>query len=227
MGTPASNGKLCTKIEDMSIGDYIRCEYLIEKEDVVGIFQNLGGESSLEELPSVSKNIAKGYFYFIKVDKGLLVADRIVQDFISWSTLNKSSYIYGGNANIAKEKSAKIRVLSQIEWTKYLTNGTCNGNILAADKKVWNAPYSWRNGGDEPWNTGRYMSEHLQDNINGLGKAAYYLDGKEASPGALWSWHSGHETYYNKEKTRKSEGSVAFRPALEYVENSKSTNIWY
>ena len=58
MGAPASNGKLCTKLSDMSIGDYIRCEYVALTSLEAGTFQNLGGESALDELStSVASDI--------------------------------------------------------------------------------------------------------------------------------------------------------------------------
>lgn len=84
-----------TTIEDMEIGDCIPCRYKAPVSGAVGEFSELGTCNAAE----ISKNgvvaTPDGKFYFIKVDKGLLIADRVVQTNVSWQTLNNAGLIDG------------------------------------------------------------------------------------------------------------------------------------
>lgn len=97
MPVPATTGQLRTKIEDMQIGDYIVCNYTASS-GAVGTFSNFGGTAGTE-IPVNGSATPNGTFYFVKVAKGLLVADRVVQYSISWDKLNVAKYIQG-NSNI-------------------------------------------------------------------------------------------------------------------------------
>lgn len=120
MAAPATMGKYCTKLADMEIGDYIQCVYEAPYSNDAGYFSQLGtkdpyyirttttttdgvkGDPVVEkvkyaELPTTPKvDKISGYFYLLKADYGMLIADRMVQQQISWETLNKKNYIYGG-----------------------------------------------------------------------------------------------------------------------------------
>lgn len=93
MPVPATSGQLRTKLEDMQIGDYIACKYTASS-GAAGSFSDLGGIVDTE-IPVASSDTPNGYFYFIKVDKGLLLADKVVQHSVSWNTLNKGGFISG------------------------------------------------------------------------------------------------------------------------------------
>lgn len=93
MPVPATRGQLRTRIEDMQIGDYIVCNYQASNR-AVGTFSNFGGTAGTE-IPVEGSATPNGTFYFIKVDKGLLVADRVVQHSISWDALNSGRLIQG------------------------------------------------------------------------------------------------------------------------------------
>jgi len=93
MGIPATTGQLRTRIEDMQIGDYISCNYKASS-GVLGSFNDLGSATG-SEIPTSGTNTPNGLFYLIKVDKGILVADRVVQTSISWDALNSSKAIQG------------------------------------------------------------------------------------------------------------------------------------
>ena len=84
-----------TTIEDMEIGDCIPCRYKAPVSGAVGEFSELG-TCTASEIPKEG-NVATpdGKFYFIKVDKGLLIADRVVQTNVSWQTLNNAGLIDG------------------------------------------------------------------------------------------------------------------------------------
>lgn len=74
------------------IGKAIKIHYkAIEGE--VGVFSNLGGDGDL--LPSKPIKNPDGYFNLIKVDIGLLIADRNIQSSINWQKLNLAGFIDG------------------------------------------------------------------------------------------------------------------------------------
>lgn len=164
MAVPATQGKQCKYLEEMEIGDYIRCTYTATAANVAGEFSDLGGfidtyeieqkkvdeegnpmvdadgnpametvTKQYEEIPATPGSTANGYFYFLKVDKGLCVADRRVQSDVSLERLNDAGYIHG-----AFNRYGLVRVLSPAEYKKYVSEGDCNGSIVILDKKVWN-----------------------------------------------------------------------------------------
>lgn len=121
MGAPAA-GKYVSGLSGMAIDDYIKCVYEAPFDNVAGYFSQLGTKepwiemhtttnggaevvskqpySELPTTPASNTNSTDGkyygYFYLIKVDYGMLIADRMVQQAISWESLNKKNYIYGG-----------------------------------------------------------------------------------------------------------------------------------
>ena len=174
MPAPATLGKLCTSLDQMQVGDYIKCVYEAPSENVAGDFSHLGDiepkyqitstvnitdesgavvyeddgvtpktkqvttEVAYPELPVTPGTTAKGFFYLIKVDKGLLVADRMVQQQISWEALNKKNYIYGGSSFAdAAGGDVRIRLLSMKEFDEYLLNGDLNGSRTATAIILW------------------------------------------------------------------------------------------
>jgi hypothetical protein len=98
MPVPATKGQLRTRIEYMQIGDYIICEYQANS-GVVGEFRNLG-TSTAPEIPVTGAAAPNGSFYLVMVDKkpghgGILIADRVIQHSILWTTLNNEKMIQG------------------------------------------------------------------------------------------------------------------------------------
>ena len=135
MGAPATAGKYVSGLSGMAIDDYIKCVYEAPYSNVAGYFSQLGNkqpwtelhtringgeevvtkeiltgetEPGYKELPTTpsSENIS-GYFYLIKVDYGMLIADRMVQQAISWESLNKKNYIYGGVFDTVNSRTVK------------------------------------------------------------------------------------------------------------------------
>lgn len=133
MGVPATTGKRCTNLADMEIGDYIACKYYAPSANAAGVFSDFGGSGT--ELPIMPGTTANGYFYFLKVAKGLCVADRMVQQQISWTALNNGGYIYGNET-----EHGLIRMLSESEYIKYLMNSNLDGNITVQNEAVWHKP---------------------------------------------------------------------------------------
>ncbi|MGY5342925.1 hypothetical protein ACXFAU_10810 [Paenibacillus glucanolyticus] len=96
---PTTTGQLRTKIQDMQIGDYIKCTYNAHNvtKTTSGHFYDFAKDTVATELPLIGASAINvvGFFYLIKVDKGLLIADRVVRNTIAWDTLNSSKYIQG------------------------------------------------------------------------------------------------------------------------------------
>lgn len=160
MGVPLSKGSLRTKIDDMLIGDYIVCNYTATS-GAVGTFSNFGGTAGTEIPLANSINSPNGSFYLIKADKGLLIADRVIQTNITWDTLNTGKVVQGKpqtfnqttgiircltggvayantNGNSSTAKSVFGNFPKNNEWDKYIVNSTLNGTIKAGDIAVWN-----------------------------------------------------------------------------------------
>ncbi|OME53963.1 hypothetical protein BSK59_15390, partial [Paenibacillus odorifer] len=94
MAVPATKGSIRTNVKDMEIGDYIICKYFAVSSGAVGVFSEFG-TSIATEIPVSGSATPNGSFYLVKVDKGLLVADRVLQVSISWDTLNAGRLIQG------------------------------------------------------------------------------------------------------------------------------------
>jgi hypothetical protein len=133
MAAPVTTGKLCTATDQMIVGDIIKCVYEAPTANVAGYFTQFGKlEPTMKvttirkngvddpnpettvayepypELPTTPGTTASGFFYLLKVDDGLLVADRMVQSQISWEAINKKNYVYGGIVDAANTASEKI-----------------------------------------------------------------------------------------------------------------------
>ena len=82
-------------IEDMeNWGIRIPCRYKAQVSGAAGgLFLNSAPVLPQKFLKKVNVTTPDGNFYFIKVDKGLLIADRVVQTNISWETLNNNGFI--------------------------------------------------------------------------------------------------------------------------------------
>lgn len=136
MAAPATLGKQCYSTSEMEIGDFIQCVYECTELNVAGYFSQLGVKDpkfhrktitridggspttveediDYEELPTTPATTGRGYFYLLKADYGLLIADRMVQQQISWEALNKRNYIYGcvfDAANAKTEEEITINI---------------------------------------------------------------------------------------------------------------------
>lgn len=92
MTTPATTGKLCNTLDEMDIGDYIEVDYqrnldLYADHITETIEMPLSGTGSGET--------RRFFFYMIKVDKGLLVADRVTTNSATWDAFNGLKWIQG------------------------------------------------------------------------------------------------------------------------------------
>ncbi|MCM3144579.1 discoidin domain-containing protein [Brevibacillus sp. MER 51] len=131
MPIPATAGQKRTNVSDMQIGDYIICEYWQNKAGSTGSLSLLGtatrGEIPITGMTTATTSENGGTFYFVKVDKGLLIGDRVVQHSISWDALNTGRLIQGlpwNNGNIIP----------------VMTGNTAPSGIASASSSLSNTP---------------------------------------------------------------------------------------
>ncbi|MBT2284661.1 discoidin domain-containing protein [Paenibacillus polymyxa] len=98
-----------TSIVGIEIGKRIRCHYQASTSGTVGTFSGLGKENSSFIPTSGSISTPNGDFYFIVVENWngdlKLIADRNVQNLISWDALNKDGMVYGIDTIFERELS--------------------------------------------------------------------------------------------------------------------------
>ncbi|MGN7411888.1 discoidin domain-containing protein [Paenibacillus sp. SAF-068] len=98
MSVPATTGQLRENIGDMEIGDYIACSAIrLATINASTAFYDLGYPNS-NEVPLTGFDATTqqtGVFYLVKVNKGILVADRVVFNMVSWDALNTRGLIEG------------------------------------------------------------------------------------------------------------------------------------
>jgi hypothetical protein len=144
-------------VPEMTIGDKIRCHYYAPNSNTVGVFSDLGAETSAF-IPLLNSSTANGDLYLIyvgndSVGRKLLIADRNAQTTISWDTLNTAGIASGSgvNVNIGSLKF-NMRLLTggvtagdtRNDWDEYIVSSTLGGKVVPGDKQVWNwAPGSW------------------------------------------------------------------------------------
>lgn len=130
MGVPATTGQLREKIEDMEIGDYIICvkdnanipEMYGIGYDIVGLNETpLGGVAAA--------TFDKYYWYGIKVDKGLIISDRVVFHTFTWDAMNNARFIEGSIKSSQEGISLKMRSL-----TGGIAYADKNGNLSMNDQ---------------------------------------------------------------------------------------------
>ena len=230
MAMPASNGKLCTKLTDMSIGDYISCDYTTSIDGTtIGEFSGLGASQASGELPVIpAVNKGMGKFYFIKVARGLCIADRLVQGSTCADTANKAGVLTGKVMSIGG--GVLIRTLSKQERIAYITQSTLEGNCKVADQNVWHCneasrilEFTQNRQGSKVLSafeiTDTDMSNDITKNTNcGNGVTPYWF---EWVP--LWNEITMTTAYHGQTPL----GTFGWRPCVDYIDNPKSTLIWY
>lgn len=111
MAVPATTGQLRERVEDMELGDYIVWKY---DSTITGYIFG-GSTSGYTEIAVTGHPLgslpAKYFWYAIKVDKGLLISDRIVSHTVTWDWLNSRNFVEGSPRTISGI-SGVIRCLS-------------------------------------------------------------------------------------------------------------------
>lgn len=224
MPVPNTGGQLRSRIADMEIGDYI-----VWKSNGSAYIMD-GSTEGYTERPVTGASdaampYAMTYWYGIKVDQGLIVADRVIHTSISWNQLNSWGLIEGkpltlldgtigiyrslggGNAFADADGGRKITDQGFGGWP---TNNEWDTYIVKKD-------YGNGAGRDDVWHYWGVTTWCNETPSNGVAEAA---NTSRVSRGA---WKDGSYTYGN-EKTMKNYGSgvssqyIGFRPVFEYRE---------
>ena len=146
------NFRLKSSLTDMQIGDYISCKYTATS-GVVGTFSELG-TTVASEIPVASTATPNGSFNFVKVDKGLAIADRCVQHSISWDVLNAGSLIEGkswNNGDIIPNMTSNI-----------LPNGVASAGTNYVGYYPWQAFNGTLSDINDCWITNNTVSDWLK-----------------------------------------------------------------
>lgn len=174
MARPNTKGVLREHIYDMEIGDYFAMQtgesnFSGSNTDIYMLdWQAWGKNVWKEEIPSLPNQnytISDGVFYFIKVDDGLLIADRNIKNSMSHYHLRigENNYIQGrlmtidgvsglmrvptGGITWADEKGNPVYTAPKYlsggypldnEWDKYIVNSNLGGKVVPNDPTVWN-----------------------------------------------------------------------------------------
>ena len=224
MAAPKTNGVLRTKLADMKVGDYIKWQYTdgATYSDMGDFSDTVSGTELptfdtradyFEKDPATNvQNLTtkSGFFYFIKVDNGLLIADRAIK-IISKQTLNQKNYLKGN----------RYRTLNFGEWKKYIITSDLNGAIKPGDMDTFHR----HNTAYETLQVGAVRVDDLSFYGPGF---VYYDRDIRSNPSTIFT---GVELDggFNSISTYAYDSYrvLVYRPVMEYVDNSRSTNIYY
>lgn len=217
MSAPNSNGVLRTNLKDMKIGDYIKWQYNGGSDTAIGTLKaDDGTENELPSMPSTPLATGiTGYFYFIKWKQGLLVADRGIHANISAQMLNKVGYFKG--SQYFCPSFAQFQAFCADDFNGNFKFSNANFPIVA--ESLTRPGVNMGEGGDLK---GRPITQDLKI-VREIGYAhmtGYYFDTTD------------HIEFAQRQKDTIVAGChvylpTYFLPCMEYVDNSKSTNIYY
>ena len=212
MAAPNSNGVLRTKLSDMKIGDYIKWQYNGGSDTTIGTLKADDGTEN--ELPSTPLATGiTGYFYFIKWKQGLLVADRGIHANISAQMLNKAGYFKG--SQYFCPSFAQFQAFCDDDFNGNFKFSNANFPIVTESTGVFA-------GGEGGTLRGRPITQDLKIvrergyvHMTGMNfDTTDHIDFAERQKDIIvGGYHVYLPTY--------------FLPCMEYVDNSKSTNIYY
>lgn len=139
MAEPATKGKLCSSIGEMKIGDYIQVYWIAPSVYAYGKGGKLEIPTAAVALDAVNKSHLNYYLNLIKVDRGLLISDRIWYHTVSWDSLNTATLIEGVQTNIG-DRDGVLRSLSGgVAWAD--ENGS--SSLIYMDHGIWLKNNEW------------------------------------------------------------------------------------
>lgn len=192
------------RLEDLVVGKRIRCHYEAYKHSV-GHFSGWGEEESLflEIIPRANPS---GDFYFICVEDGKLIADRNVQNEISWLTLetNDIATISGYHEKklgiiVTLPTGGKFRDDKENDWFKYIENS------FNHDSRITNSDFYWNC-------MDNYVSWCLDEPIEYKGKVV--IRGRYRNLNK-WKGEDGHNWGVSDSKANEYTTN-SFRPIVLY-----------
>lgn len=146
-----------TDINSLLVGERIPCRYTALTSGASGYFSELG-TCTAAEIPLTGSATPNGLFYFIKTDKGTLIADRVIQINISWDILNAAKYIEG-DRNSASPTSLLLH-MNDILFKEELNHTIINNAVsLSTSTYMFNSS-AYFNG------NGNYLSIPHENNFD-------------------------------------------------------------
>lgn len=141
MPVPNTGGVLRTTLASMQVGDYVKVSI---NGSSMGLsnYINEVGTSTKAEIPLTGgsdNTTATGSAYLIKVDKGLLICDRIVRNSISWDILNSSDLIQG----MAFTLDGKTGTLRSLGGGNSYASATGTSQTTDASLGAWPIDNEW------------------------------------------------------------------------------------
>jgi len=160
MPAPATLGQLRGNILDMEVGDYI----IFKWRNTLNGFEATDDPTDGLEIPvnglAYSSNFDNRFLYMVKVDRGLLIADRVSHHTVTFHDLNQNYFTrrkmnVSGVEGVIRMPTGGIAYANENgllyigkdlgfgayptinEWDTYIVNGNCNGKIIAGDDNVW------------------------------------------------------------------------------------------
>lgn len=208
-----TGGVLRTKIADMQVGDYIKCSVLINGNVKITLSTVNTAEMSVAGNPFTSG--VNGHFYFIKADKGLLIADRVCVNTIAWDKLNSFDYIQGA-PQVLFDVNGIIRSLG---GGNSYASATGTSSTTDAGLGAWPVDNEWDEyivrkdygtgaGRDDVWHYKNILT-WAQDTIQISITAATYR---------VTRGYTNPHTFAQNRISSTSESSVGFRPVFQYSE---------
>lgn len=142
MPVPATTGQLRENVLDMEIADYI-----VMKVISTGLHEFGGSTAGYTETPihGTKLSLLNTFIYMVKVEKGLLIADRVRSHSISWDSLNKQKAIEGNSWNssnlipfmTSNTAPSGIVTASSVGSNQYGAFQSFDGKLSGAGKNVW------------------------------------------------------------------------------------------
>ncbi|WP_157066963.1 hypothetical protein [Alicyclobacillus shizuokensis] len=239
MAAPATSGKLVTTLQGMNIGDYIVCGLTFVGSNSAPKLGMLGSCNYSEMSYSGMANPSNGAkstqwsFYFVKVDKGLLIADRVIVNSISWDTLNSGKVIQGTPASNVFSDSTYAQQGISNPIIRSLTGGVAyadaNGNYTTSgtnaspgwptnneyDRYLMNSTLGGKiiAGDDNVWHHGNgsfYMQTWCQDTPALAIAVSTNRVVRSNNPSQSWN--------FNYRASSTAITTTGFRPVFQYQE---------
>jgi len=191
------------RIEDLEVGKRIRCHYEAKKHQA-GKFSALGKGSDLF-LPIVPLASPKGDFYFICVDDNKLIADRNIQNEISWTSLKQAGIttlegvMVDGEVTITLPTGGRVLGDTENDWFRYIENCSLIDSGLNNKDEYWNCIP-----GKTSW-----CLDSCDDNNDLVAVRGSYITGK-----GEWYGEDGH--YWHASLKTNISISNGFRPAATF-----------
>jgi hypothetical protein len=222
MPAPNTGGQLRSSIHDMEIGDYIvwrsdGFKYHMDNQPIVTERPITGASSSAMAYQNT-------FWYGIKVAKGLIISDRVIEHSVSWDTLNSRRQIQGIPITLADNTEGIMRSLGGGN-----TYVDANGNPSLVDQGLgtWpvdneydtyivNKDYGTGAGRDDVWHFNNIKTWCQDTAMMNMKNPDDYLandSGKRIARG--WANNPQETWWHTSGLTGTNRG---FRPVFEYKE---------